>query len=941
MKKANYFIQQLSWIILLPLVIISCNNGKPGNQDGLSIEFEKYKLSNGLDVVLHQDKSDPVVAVAIMYHVGSSRENKGKTGFAHLFEHMLFQESENIPQDTYFQKIQNAGGTLNGFTTYDFTTYYEIVPKNALEKILWMESDRMGYFINTVTEPAFVNQQNVVINEKRQRYDNQPYGFTWYLFGKYMYPENHPYNWSVIGEMEDLKQATVDDVKNFYNNYYGPNNATLVLAGDFEKEDAKALVEKYFGEIATRENVENRQPMTNKLDTIVKVYHADNYAKVPQLMMIWPTVEEFNPDSYALQYLAQILGDGKKAPLYKVLVKEKKLTSRTDAFTYHRELAGDFFIQVRANEGHSLKEVENAVFEAFNRFETEGITQTDIDRVKAKIETDFYEQLSSVYDKALQLSYYNTLKGNPGYIEQDIKNIQAVTLEDVKNVYNKYIKGKPYISTSFVPKDQTELMAENSVEAEVPLEDITNATELVASTDSVAPIEKTPSKIDRSVEPDLSEDPLLAIPSIWNDSLSNGLKVYGIEQNELPLVYFQMIIDGGFLLDDPNRVGVANLITDAMMEGTKNKTPEELEEEIELLGANIRMYTANEEIVLTGNTLSRNFDKTMALVKEILMEPRWDEEQFELAKTRTINTLKQRMADPEYLADLELNKLLYGKNHIFSQSSFGTEENIQSITIDDLKAFYEKNFAPNISNFILTGNVDKAQVMQSLQSLNDKWAAKEVNIPHYNVPEGIDKAQVYIYNVPDAQQSVINIGCIGMNGTDPDFYAAYVMNYKLGGSFSGILNMILREEKGYTYGARSGFEKLKEPAPFVASASVRTNATKESVSIFKDEMEKYRNGISDDDLEFTKNALIKSNARKFETLDAQLGILKDIVKYDLPFDYVKENEEIVKSMTLEEHRKLAEKYIQPDHMVYVIVGDAKTQYEPLKELGLGNPVLLN
>ncbi|MBN2165596.1 MAG: insulinase family protein [Marinilabiliaceae bacterium] len=926
-------------VLALILLLISCTPTKKTSD--FKIDFEKYTLENGLQVILHHDKSDPVVAVAIMYHVGSSREVKGKTGFAHLFEHMLFQESENLPQDVYFQKIQNAGGTLNGFTTNDYTTYYEIVPKNALEKVLWMESDRMGYFINTVTEPAFVNQQNVVINEKRQRYDNQPYGYNWIIFGKNMYPDNHPYNWAVIGETEDIKKATVLDVKNFYNSFYGPNNATLVIAGDFKTKEVKAYVDKYFGEIQKREAVKPRNPMPVKLDSIKNIYHEDNYAKVPQLTMIWPTVEEFNPDSYALQYLAKILADGKKAPLYKILVKEKKITSNTTAFSYNRELAGDFFIQIRANEGYSLTDIQNGIFEAFKLFEKDGVSQIDIDRVKASIETEFYQQLGSVYDKALQLSYYNSMKGDPSYIEQDILNIQSVTINDVVNVYNKYIKDKPYITSGFVPKGQKELLIANSYSANIEEENAADAEELVASTDSVPPIEKTPSKIDRSIEPALGEDPLLAIPAIWTDSLNNGLKLYGVTQNELPLVYFQLIIDGGFLMDDTCKVGVANLITDALNEGTKNKTPEQLEEEIELLGANIRWYTANEEIIISGNTLSRNFEKTMELVREMLLEPRWDEEQFLLAKSRTIQYLKQQMANPDKLADIEFKKLLYGKNHILSRNILGTEESIQSITIDDLKTFYSKNFAPNISKFIITGNVEKNRVINSLQSINNQWTSKNIIFPTYKLPQSEKTAKIYFYNIPEAKQSVIKIGYLSLNGCNTDYYPATVMNYKLGGSFNGVLNLILREEKGYTYGARSYFEKMKQTAPFVATASVRTSATLESVYIFKTEMEKYTNGISDEELEFTKNALIKSNARKFETLEALLGMLKNISKYNLPLDYIKNDEEIVKSMTSEQHKTIAEKYIRPNEMIYLIVGDAKSQMEQLNNLGLGKPVLLN
>ncbi|MGB0788823.1 MAG: insulinase family protein, partial [Marinirhabdus sp.] len=591
------------------------NTGAQGNTAdtaNLTIDYEKYELENGLDVILHQDKSDPIVSVAIQYGVGSNREKTGRTGFAHLFEHMLFQESENVPQDQFFKKIQDAGGTLNGGTWKDGTIYYEVVPKNAVETVLWMESDRMGFLINTVTESAFYNQQEVVQNEKRQRVDNNPYGHTNWVLDKNLYPEGHPYNWQVIGELEDLQQATVADVREFYDRFYGPNNATIVLAGDFDTAEAKAMIEKYFGEIKPRQEVKPLEPQRVTLAETKRLYHEDNFAKAPQLNMVWPTTEQYTDDAYALDFLSEILSQGKKAPLYKVLVKEKNLTSRTSAYNNAQELAGEFHVRITANAGVDLDKVEEGINQAFALFEEEGVTDRDIERIKAGLETSFYNGISSVLGKSFQLAQYNTFTGNPKFIEEDIERIKAVTKEDVTRVYNTYIKDKPFIMTSFVPKGQVELIAENSEKAPVVEEEIKeNVTKEV--TDSTTEIAKTPSNFDRSVEPEIGPAPTLNIPDSWNAKLSNGMAVYGIEQNEIPTVNFSLAIEGGHLLDDKNKNGVANLVTDIMMEGTANKTPQELEEEIELLGASINMYTTRESIVVSGNTLSRNFDKTMDL----------------------------------------------------------------------------------------------------------------------------------------------------------------------------------------------------------------------------------------------------------------------------------------------------------------------------------------
>ena len=872
--------------------------------------------------------------------MGSNREKTGRTGFAHLFEHMLFQESENVPQDQFFKKIQDAGGTLNGGTWKDGTIYYEIVPNNALETVLWLESDRMGFLINTVTESAFYNQQEVVQNEKRQRVDNNPYGHTSWVIDKNLYPEGHPYNWQVIGELVDLQNATIDDVKEFYNSYYGPNNATLVLAGDFETEDAKALIKKYFGEINPKEEVAKLEPQPITLSKTKRLFHEDNFATAPQLNMVWPTPQQYKEDAYALDFLAELISNGKKAPLYQVLVKDKNLTSRTTAYNNSQELAGEFYITITANNGVNLNEVETGIFEAFKILEIEGVSDRDIERIKSGLETNFYNGIGSVLGKSFQLAQYNVFAGDPGFITTDIENIKKVTKEDVMRVYEKYIKNKPFIMTSFVPKGQLTLVTENSTKAPVIEEKISeNIAKTIES--SKEKISKTPSNFDRSVEPSQGISPKLNIPSSWTTTLGNGMKVYGIEQNEIPTVNFSLVMEGGHLLDDINKNGVANLMTDIMMEGTANKTPLELEEEIEMLGARINMYTTRESIVISANCLVRNFDETLALVEEILLEPRWDEEEFSRIKIKTINEIKRSDANPNVVAGRVYNKILYGENHIFSYPISGTVASVEAITIEDLKTFYYKNFSPSISNFHIVGAITELDSKNNLASIGKKWAAKEVVIPSYLAENNRDKASLYFVDIPGAKQSVLNIGYISMARTDKDFYSAEVMNYKLGGSFSGNVNLILREEKGYTYGARTGFNGSKIKGTFKASSSVRTNTTGESVSIFKEQIADYKNGISQEDLDFTKNAMIKSNARRFETQFSLLGMLQEMSTYNLPVDYIAKEEALISAMTLEQHKDLANKYLDESKMAYVIIGDAATQFSQFKDMGFDEVMLMS
>lgn len=929
--------------LLIVITVVSFSCKKSDKNVSFTLPVESYRLSNGLTVVLNEDPSDPIVAVAIHYHVGSSREVPGKTGFAHLFEHMMFQRSENVGEDQLFKMIMEAGGELNGGTGEDQTIYYEVVPKNALERVLWLESDRLGYLENTVTASAFINQQNVVQNEKRQSVDNVPYGFNESLILKNIFPKGHPYSWEVIGEMEDLTNATVEDVKSFHRRFYTPNNATLVLSGDINMEEIKPLIEKYFGEIPAGENVEKRSPMPATVETTMRLYHEDNLARAPRLTMVFPAVEQFTKESYALDYLGDLLSDGKKTPLYKILVRDKQLTSSVSAYNYSLELAGTFRITVTANAGVDLDSVENAIFEAFEMFERDGFTEEDLARIKARNETGFFNNFSSTLYKAFMLGQYQMFKDDPSYYSKDFSEAQSVTMEDVKAVYQKYIKGKSFIETSFVPKGEVSLIVENSTNAEIVEEDVTNAAEIKESAVAEEPIAKTPTAFDRSVAPALGPDPVVTIPPVWEGSLSNGMKISGIVQKELPLVQYALVIEGGHLLDTKDKSGVANLTAALMNEGTKNKTPEELEDAIGLLGANISITAGTENITVEVSTLSRNFSKTIDLVEEMLLEPRWDEEQFALAKSRTTNTIKRNAANPDFLSSSTLNKLIFGEN-ILADEITGTEVSVDGITINDLKDYYDRNFSPSVSRFIIAGNIDEPEVEAALAGLNEKWKSKDVIIPDIRIPEAPKESKIYFVDVPGATQSAINIGCPSIPRTNPDYYPAFVANYRLGAreaSLSGIWMQIIREEKGFTYGAYSAFSGYKNYGYFSAWTKVRTNATLETIMIFKREMEKYREEIPSEYIESTRSGMMKSNARRFETLGSLLRMINTMSAYNLPPDYIKQEEAYLLNLTPEKQLEVVKKYIDPARMYFVIAGDARTQLKLLEKAGLGKPLLIN
>ena len=929
------------YLVLLLFIATACDTAKDSSSDEFNIDYKKYTLENGLQVVLHQDTSDPTVAVAVLYHVGSNREKVGKTGFAHFFEHMLFQNSENVGAGNFIKNMNDLGGTFNGGTWTDGTVYFETVPSDALEQVLWMESDRMGFFINTVSEWGLENEKQVVKNEKRQGVDNRPYGHKEYVQLTNLYPEGHPYSWDVIGSLEDLQNATIADVKEFYEQWYGVNNATLVIAGDIDEAEAEILIEKYFGELVPRADVETIEPRPAVLSANKLFFHEDKFANLPDLEMVWPTVEKYHPDMWALDLLGQILTDGKKSALYKVIVEEKKLAPSVFAYNGSNEIAGTFKLGARAFDGVNLNELKAAMDEAFAKFETNGFSDSDLNRIKIGLETSVYNSASSVFNKAYQLADYNTFAGDPGFIKEDLQNSLDVTREDIMRVYNKYIKGHSFLATSFVPVGQTDLILEGSVRASVVEEAIVQGAEgNIDKFEKDVEFVKTASKIDRSTAPALKGELSFTPPSITKEELANGMDVLHIYQDELPMAQFSIRLKGGMLLDNPEMVGTSALLDNMMMEGTANRTPLELQEALGQLGASVRIFTSQEYMTISGNSLAKNYDEVLAIVHEVITQPRWDEDEFARIKSSALNSIQQNNANPNAIASKVFNKVLYGEDHIFANPVSGTASSVSKITLDDLKAYYERNFSPSVASFHFVGAIEQADVVKSLEIFND-WKSKEVEFPVYEIkPPSLD-SRIYFVDYPEAKQSVINIGRVSMEGDNEDYAAATMANYKLGSGSGSILFKKLRLEKGYTYGAYSDYSRKQNGTSFTAASSVRSNVTKESVELFKEILDNYGSDFSAEDMSSTKTSILRSNTQSYETLGSLVGILQNISTYDLPLDYVKKEEATLKSMDVAEAQRLIAEYMNPDKLIYVVVGDGKTQLKRLDNIGLGKPVLVN
>lgn len=909
------------------------------------IPIQQYELKNGLRVVFHIDRSDPVVAVVLAAHVGSARETPGRTGFAHMFEHLFFLDSENLgPGGLDAMSARIGGSGANGSTDRDITDYLQTVPNDALEKMIWAEADKLGYFINTVTEPVLAKEKQVVKNEKRQGVDNQPYGHNEPVIVEALYPKGHPYSWSVIGSLADLDAATLDDVKAFYRRWYSPNNATLVIAGDFDPAQARAWVEKYFGEIPRGPEVVDPPPMPANLRQSKRLMHEDNFAQLPQLTVAWPTVPRVHPDRAALDVLFRVLTDGREAPLTAVLVEEKKLTAEVEAEPRNSKLAGETYLSVRAFEGVDLDQVQAALDEGFARFERQGVDAAALTRAKASFETMFYGLLGSVLQKGQALARYSVYADNPDYADVELAQLKAVTADDVMRVYRTYIKGKPTVTTSFVPKGKPALALSGSAVAQVTEEKIVQGAEAAVDprAGGAATYAKTPSSFDRSKEPPAGPEPKVAPPQIWEASLPNGLRLMGVRNDELPLATFELSIDGGRLFDDPARPGAANLLARMLTRGTRTKTAAEFENALKALGATITVAAREERMVVTGRTLSRNFAPTMALLEEMLLEPRWDPAELALAKAAVTAEIQASRAQPEFLAARVMDLVAYGKDHILSRHPLGTESSVAALSMADLQRFHAANLSPSMARLRIVGAVDQGQAQASLAGLGARWKAVPVKVPEYPAPKAPTASKVFFYDLPGAKQSMLYFGYPAMRRADPEFYPAVVANYILGGGgFASRLTQQLREGKGYTYGVRSAFVGRVKEGEFQLVSPVRSNVTLEAAQLARQIMTDYPATFSDADLTVTRSALAKSRARAFETAGAKLGVLEAVGDYGLPKDYLVREAAVLEGMSTEAIRKLAARHIRPQAMHYVVVGDAATQAKRLEELGFGAPVMMN
>jgi zinc protease len=906
--------------------------------DGFALTYEKFTLDNGLEVILHVDDSDPIVAFSTVVHVGSNREVPGRTGFAHFFEHMAFNDSENVPRGWNRLKIPEWGGQRNGGTWGDGTIYYEVVPTDAVDKILWIDSDRLGYMINTVTTEALEREKQVVKNEKRQRYDNAAYGFTSEVIKKALYPADHPYSWTTIGQLEDLQAATLDDLKEFYARYYGASNATLAIAGDFDPEEMKEKVRYWFGEIRAGEPIDPMMPRRVSLEADKSLFWEDNFATLPELRITRPTVEQTHQDEIALNVLGQLLAGTKSSPLYKVIVEERQLAPGVSAYNSSQEIAGEFTIRVRASSGQDLDEVKAAIEEGLARFESEGIDPEALRRIKNEQETALYAGISTVLGKANALATSNEFTGDPAYELQEAAKLQAVTAEDVMRVYETYVRGEPAVYTSFVPKGQQQLALGGAQQAEVFIEEVkTDVAAEEVSAGAVAEYERTETMADRS-EPEFGELPLFTMPSVY-DTQIGGARLLGIESEETPLVTYDISINHGAFSDPEDAQGRAVLLAQLLNEGTANKTAGEFGEAAGLLGATISAGASGQYTTVTVTTLERNLEETAALVEELLSTPRFTEESFGKVQRALLTGIAGQRSNPNAMASYAFQNLIYGTDHPAGRPSFGTAKSVGALTLADLQEAHGELLKGQVTMHVV-GDVDQRRAKKALAGIPALFSgdAEPASVP---APMPLPRnGRVFFIDVPGSKQSVIAAGKAVPPTTDPAWDLVDFTNEKLGGGINGDLSQTLRIEKGYTYGAYSSLSRGNYPQTFRIGTSVRANATQPSLAIIDEMVDQYGPTFTEEDAEITKQKIVKDNTRAYESLFAKLGILRNISRYGESKRYLEEEQRRLLAMDVADFQQTADQYLNTDEMVYVVVGDGATQLGPVEEFAGGEVTVL-
>ncbi len=871
----------------------------------LSISHEKLTLSNGLDVILHEDHSIPIAAVNVWYHVGSKDEEVGRTGFAHLFEHVMFEGSKHHNR-SYFDPLQKVGAGLNGSTTNDRTNYWETVPSNYLELALWLEADRMGFLLDALDQKRFDIQRDVVKNERRQSYENRPYGMAPMLLQPALFPAPHPYNWMTIGVPEDLDAATLDDVKSFFRRFYAPSNASLAIAGDFDPDEARRLVERHFGDLEPGPAINRVGRMDSDLRGSVSMSMHDK-VQLPRLYLVWPAAPDFDDDQRPLDLLAAVLGAGRSSRLYRSLVHERRVARDVSVYHHGQEIAGEFLVQITVNPEKSVEEVEAVVREEIGRVASEPISDEELTRVGNRVETHYVRQLEHMGGfggRADLLNYFNTYTGDPDGINGEVARYRSVSADDIRRAAAATL-GDRFVRLTVLPERR---------------------------------LTATEAAVDRSVMPPAAAAPRFEPPRARSLSLSNGVQVLFLPKPGLPLVSFGLLLRAGSTTDPAKQPGLADMTASMLAEGTSARSSRQIAEEMEMLGAGLGCEAGRESVTLAAETLESNWERSLEIMSDVARNPTFPDEELDRVRDQRLTDLRRIGDSPAAIAGRASRALLYGPDSSYGHPAAGTEESVRVMGRDVLRAHHEEHYRPGAATLLVVGDFSDEEVLSRTEVYLGDWpgarlAAGGAAEP---LPAGAGTPTIYLADKPGAAQSVIRAGHLTVERGHPDYFPLTLLNYAFGGHFAARLNMNLRQDKGYSYGYMSTIEWHTHASALVAGGAVQTAVTAEAVAETLKEFADIGGDcpITDDEFRNAQDGLLRALPAQFETHGQLLNQLLVMAIFDLPEDYLSRIADGVRGVSLDDLHRVAAERMDDSRLKILVVGDGEVIEPGLRALGL-------
>ena len=874
------------------------------------IDFEKYRLANGLQVILHTDRKLPVAHVNLWYHVGSKNEQPGRTGLAHLFEHMMFQGSKNADGE-YLTNLEKAGanmreGGVNGTTSFDRTNYFETVPSEALEYVLWLEADRMGFLAEALTQEKLDNQRGVVKNERRQNYENVPYGRALQLIFQNLFPQGHPYSWIVIGSQEDLDATSLQETKDFFHTHYAPNNCSLVIAGDFDPNRAKEWVEKYFGALAPGPALDRPRLWVPRLQGERRVTVSDR-VPLERLYLVWPSPAYFHGGDAELDLASRILSQGKNSRLYQRLVYHEQIASDVSAFNYSLEISGLFGVVATARPEQSLQDVGDLIQEEIAAFARKGPSQEELEREKAKQEFEFVsglERIGGFGGKADLLNQYNTFLGDPGHFQADYQRYQTLGFEQVRKAADAYLNTSNRIVLSFAPEQS-------------------------GRPQGIEP--------NREQRPGIGSPQPFQPPAPLSEMIAPGIRVVVAERHDLPKVAVSLLLRSGSTSDPRSRPGVAWMTTAMLTEGTQSRSTLEIQAELDRLGASFGSAAESENCRLELEVLKSNLQPAVQLLADLIVNSTFPVEELERRRKLRLDSILQEQNSPSATAGRVFRSLLFGKDHPFGLRTAGDESSVRAMRREELVDFHRIYWRPGNAVLLFSGDITLTEATRLAGESLAGWEDVEVPqlvLPEVSPPDGI---RMILVDRQDAPQSQIRVGSTGPARKVADYHAIELMNAVLGGSFSSRLNLNLREDKGYTYGASTRFVYARQGGFWVGGTAVQTSVTTETLLELLKEIAAIRGSrpITQAELSTAKQNLVRGYAQRFETLGRVVDQMSELFAYELPLETLADYTTAIDSVGLEQVQAAARRYLDETRIVIVVVGDMEQLEDEVRQLDLG------